>query len=354
MDNYKQIHKGVIKLGEYELPCYVVDDGNKVERVLTQREVVKLITGGRDSGNLKKYLQSRALVSTLPSEITSDFDVNLLIINVGSYSINGVKAATVVDICNAYLKARQLGLLASNQGKLAEQSEIFISALAKTGIDAIIDEATGYQYFRKANDLQAKLDSYVQDGYREWTRAFPREFFMNLYRLEGMTPPMIDAPYPKRFGKYVMQYVYDTLDPEIADFLRKNNPEPSGKKHHHQKFNDFGHKALLDHLFSILGIAKASVNMKVFKENLAFAFPNHRTRKRARFLENKQQKFKEDNPMQLDLLEDFDFLKTANTPNKLELFDDIDEEKHPEKKEGLSEFNKILKKGLDYNPKENE
>jgi hypothetical protein len=35
-----------------------------------------------------------------------------------------------------------------------------------------------------------------------------------------------------------MQFVYDTLDPELADYLRKNNPKPSGKKHHHQKFTD--------------------------------------------------------------------------------------------------------------------
>ncbi len=338
----KQIHKGVIKLGEFELPCYVVDDGVKVERVLTQREVVKLITGGRESGNLKRYLESRALSETLPTEIISNFDANLLIINTGSgTTINGVKASTVVDICNGYLKARQLGKLTTNQAQLAEQSEIFISALAKTGIDAVIDEATGYQYFRKAGDLQAKLDAYIVEGYREWTRTFPREFFMHLYRLEGKTPPMVDVPYPKRFGKYVMHYIYDTLDPEIADYLRENNPNPSGQKHHHQKFNDFGHKALTDHLFSILGIAKASINMERFKENLAFAFPNTRTRRRARLLEKSQKKI--------------DFLPTAyNYGGQVKLFDDelnpITDEEKDSLKEDLSDFNQKLKQGLNFDP----
>lgn len=319
MDNVSQIHKGIITLGEYELPCYVVDNGETVERVLTQREVVKLITGGRESGNLKQYLKSKALEETLPTEIYQNFDTNIVNINAGTYTINGVKASTLIDICSAYLKARQLGLLAPQQAKLAEQSEIFIAAVAKTGIDAVIDEATGYQYFRKAGELQEKLNAYIQEGYKEWTKTFPREFFMHLYRLEGMTPPLVDQPYPKRFGKYVMHYIYDTLDPDIADYLRENNPNPSGQKHHHQKFNDFGYKSLTDHLFSVLGIMKASLNMEVFKRNLSFAFPNTRTRRRARINEQRKKAEKE-----------IQYLRTAYN-HQYELFEDVDSDKKRKK-----------------------
>ena len=343
MANIEKIHTGVIKLGEYDLPCYVVDNGGQIERVLTQREVVKLITGGRESGNLKRYLKSRALEEVLPPEIVRDYDSNVLKINAGTYSINGVKASTVVDICNSYLKARQLGLLTPNQINLAEQSEIFISALAKTGIDAVIDEATGYQYFRKANELQEKLQAYIVDGYREWTKTFPKEFFMHLYRLEGKTPPLKDQPYPKRFGKYLMHYVYDTLDPEIADFLRDNNPNPSGKKHHHQKFSDFGHKALTDHLFSILGIIKASPNIDLFKQNLAFAFPNARTRRRNRLSVNKAEKQKQKDE-QLGQQAMFDILPTSDNWRQTSLFEDDIED-------NLSDFNKSLKTAINHKPK---
>lgn len=346
MDNVNQIHTGVIKLGEFELPCYVVDDGTEVNRVLTQREVVKLITGGRESGNLQRYLKSRALEEVLPAGFVSKFNDKLLIINAGTYTINGVKADTVVDICNGYLKARQLGLLTPNQVKLAEQSEIFISALAKTGIDAVIDEATGYQYFRKANDLQAKLDAYIQEGYREWTKTFPREFFMQLYRLEGKRPPIIDKPYPKRFGKYVMHFIYDTLDHELADYLRENNPKPEGKKHHHQKFNDFGYKALTDHLFSILGIAKASVNMDRFKESLSFAFPNARTRRRHRLNVKRHERSEKERKASAQT-SIFEALPTANT-RQLSFDDMIQPDKTELKSKG---FDAKLKKALDFDPK---
>lgn len=156
MEISNQIHKGVIKLGTYDLPCYVVDNGEKVERYISQSDVVKLISGGRESGNLQRYLGSSALKETLPTEIVNNYEANLLIINTGLNTVNGVKASTVIDICNSYLKARQLGILKPNQVKLAEQSEIFISAAAKTGIDAVIDEATDcfISFFRSTHYLR--------------------------------------------------------------------------------------------------------------------------------------------------------------------------------------------------------
>ncbi len=340
MDKIAKIYKGIISLngGEYEIPCYVIDDGEKVERVLSQREVVRLISGGRDSGNLNAYLSAKNIQAILPekfqqnrnqlkikagrqsgkkdAEIVSN-KANVLIFRVGSTIINGIRSSDVIDICNTYLKARQLGILAPNQSKLAEQSEIFISASAKSGIDAVIDEVTGYQYFRKADELQSKLDTYIQDGYREWTRTFPKEFFMHLYRLEGNAIPLDEKYYPQRFGKYVMQFVYDTLDPDVADYLRKNNPNPGGKKHHHQKLNETGYKLLADHLLSVMGIIKASPNMDKFKENLAFAFPHTRTQQMARQAKNRLAQPK------LNLT----FSPTSGTivPTQLSLFDDINE-----------------------------
>ena len=278
-------YSGIIKLGEFELPCYVLNDGT---RVLSQREVVKLISGGRESGGLGQYLSAKSIQPFLPEKFQQKD--NKLIINAGERPsktvqispINDSNALIFNDICNAYLKARQAGALHPQQAKIAEQCEMFISACAKTGIDAIIDEATGYQYYRNAEALQEKFKAYLQDEYREWTLSFPRQFFMQLYRLERKNPPTKMTKYPFRFGKYVMQFVYDTLDPDIADYLRKNNPNPGGHKHHHQLFNELGYKDLMGHLMSVLGIMKASSDMDKFKENLATAFPNARTQRRAR------------------------------------------------------------------------
>lgn len=349
------IYTGVIKLGEFELPCYVL---NNEMRVLSQREVVKLITGGRESGNLNRYLNARALQDYLPAKFKatdSEEERNSLIFKAGTSIAHGIQASDLVDICNAYLKARSNGTLAPSQAKLAEQAEMFISACAKTGIDAIVDEVTGFQYFRKANELQEKFKAYLQEEYREWALTFPRQFFLQLYKLEGKTPPAQTVPYPKRFGKYVMNFVYDTLDPDIADHLRANNPNPGGEKHHHQLFNDFGYKNLQDHVISVLGIMKASINLERFKENIAIAFPNLRTQRAVRLKKQKSlnmvSKDKEDRPRQVNL---FDLIETANSPTKeefAELVNSSDVLSTDIVIEKTSNFNDKLKTALNYNPK---
>lgn len=312
------IHTGVIKLADFELSCYVL---NNEKRVLAQNKVVQLLTGGRESGDLGRYLRAQSIEPHLPDKFKGDFKRNLLIFRVGTSIAHGLEASDVVDICKAYLIARQNGTLHPQQAKLAEQSELFITACAKTGIDAIVDEATGYQHFRRANELQEKFQAYLQDEYREWTLTFPRQFFMQLYKLEGIVPPVPIQSFPKRFGKYVMRFVYDTLDPDIADYLRENNPEPGGKKHHHQLFNDFGYGNLQQHVMSVLGIMKASINLERFKENLAIAFPNARTQGAIRLKKQKEKKAIESkgtapSPSQLGL---FDFIPTVNTISKDEI-----------------------------------
>src|SRR5713101_5943883 len=43
------LYPGILHIGDIDLECHVLDDGR---RVLTQRQVVKILSGGRDSSNL--------------------------------------------------------------------------------------------------------------------------------------------------------------------------------------------------------------------------------------------------------------------------------------------------------------
>lgn len=80
-----------------------------------------------------------------------------------------------------------------------------------------------------------------------------------------------------------MQFVYDTLDPGIANWLRANNPNPTWNEHHHQWFNkEFGHPKLKLHLAEVMGIQKVSSSMERFKENIARAYIDARENRRTR------------------------------------------------------------------------
>src|ERR1700676_1731700 len=49
------LFQGRLRIGELELECHVLND---YRRVFTQREIVRILTGGRESGNLQRYLDS--------------------------------------------------------------------------------------------------------------------------------------------------------------------------------------------------------------------------------------------------------------------------------------------------------
>ena len=115
-----------------------------------------------------------------------------------------------------------------------------------------------------------------------------------------------------------MHFVYDTLDPDIADKLREENPNPGGKKHHHQLFNDFGYTTLQQHVMSVLGIMKASINLERFKENLSIAFPNARTQRAARINSQKKLDLGQAPPIKPIQTTLFDYIETVNTPSKEE------------------------------------
>jgi hypothetical protein len=53
---------------------------------------------------------------------------------------------------------------------------------------------------------------------------FPPEFWIELARLEGIKYSPQHRPI--RWGKYVMMFVYDAVDPDVGRELRNVNPQP--------------------------------------------------------------------------------------------------------------------------------
>jgi len=271
---------GILKIGDAKIPCAVLD--NK-KRVIIQRELVNLLTGNR-KGGLDRYLTARNLQEFMPKKyVEQPHEKAVIKFMAGGNVAYGYEAKDIVDICDAYLRAREAKKLLSSQKDLAEKAEIIIRSCAKIGIEALIDEATGYQAERDADELQMRLKAYIAEELQEWTKMFPARLFEAFYRLEGTSVPLRKKPYPKRFGRYVMRYIYDTMDRDVSNWLRENNPEPTwGRLHHQWLTKDFGRTKLFSHINNILGIAMASTRMKEFKENIYRAFPNTRRRRKGR------------------------------------------------------------------------
>jgi hypothetical protein len=255
--------RGTLTIGEVEFECHVLSDGR---RVLTQREVVKLLTRGRESGALNRYLDR---LSGADPELLARQTIHFKIPGMGGTAI-GYEATLLIEICDLYLQARDRGELRRGQGALAEMAEIIVRATAKVGIIALVDEATGYQRIRAKQALQLKLQAFIAEDMAEWAQMFPPEFWVQLARLEGIQ--YSPQHRPLRWGRYVMMFVYDAVDPDVGRELRRINPGPHFKKNHHQWLREHGREQVNNQVQQVIAIMKLCQDMDDFKRKFAKVF----------------------------------------------------------------------------------
>jgi hypothetical protein len=274
----KAQYVGVLKIGEAEIPCAVVEQGDDVKRVIVQREVVGLLTGSK-KGGLDRYLQANNIKPYIPAKFKDKSLSQAVIV----LEINGKRAfcyegEDVVDLCKMYLDARKAGnVLQANQMQLADRAEILVTSLAKTGIIGLIDEATGYQQVRAKDALEAYLNKILRKELAAWVKRFPDEFFEQMYKLKGWTWTGTSHR-PSYVGKYVKDIIYSRLGPGILTELEKRNPIIPEKKRRLTKHTqwlteDVGHPALAQHLYAVIGLMKMSDNWNQFTMFLDRAYP---------------------------------------------------------------------------------
>jgi hypothetical protein len=261
--------QGTIRFGQIEAECHVLSD---LKRVFTQREVVRVISDGRESGNLQRYLNRNPLLGEHYDRAQT---INFVVPPNQSVAI-GYDAELLIEICDKYLEARLLGLLKPSQTKLAKQSEIVTRVCAKIGIIALIDEATGFQEVRAKQALQLKLQAFIADELQDWARMFPDEFWFQLARLEGVR--YSPRSRPLRWGKYIMMFVYDSVDEDVGKELRAKNPNPRFLRNHHQWLKKHGKEKVHDQIERVITIMKLCDDMNEFRAKFARVFKNAPTK----------------------------------------------------------------------------
>src|SRR5262249_51100733 len=134
------------------------------------------------------------------------------------------------------------------------------------GLNALIDEATGYQYTRARNALEEILTQFVQKDLRKWIKTFPDEFYYHICRLKGWDYD--EENKNKRnpiFGKLTNYLIYDRLAPGVKDELKRLTPKDAKGRLKHKLFRrlteDVGHPRLRELLASEITV------MRLFDDN---------------------------------------------------------------------------------------
>ncbi len=279
----KATHEGVLKLGETQIQCFVLEDGR---RVLSQSGLMRSLgrsksppTRPGDPGDdetpyflrangIKPFVSEDLLVATRPI---------LFRHSKGGGTAHGYVAELLPKICAVFEDARDAGALKPHQMHLAERAKILMRALATVGIVGLVDEATGFQSERDKQALQSLLEKYLRHELAAWAKRFPDEFYREIFRLRGWQWKGMSVNRPQAVAHYTRDLVYERLAPGILEELEARSPkDESGRrksKFHQWMSDDVGHPALAQHLHTVTAFMRASQNWDAFLDMVDRALP---------------------------------------------------------------------------------
>lgn len=254
--------RGKIDLGGDELDCYVLDDET---RVISSGSTTKAIADV-ERGSLQDYIGQKALNPFIDKEKVLQETIRFSIPGTQWVAI-GITTEHFELICRGYVRALYEGAaLTERQQKIAVKCAMLTAGLTRTGLDALIDEATGYQYERAEDALQVKLRAFIADELRDWEKTFPDELWEEFGRLTGWSTPLQTRP--KWWGKLVIELIYDTLDPDVAEYLKANKP-PAGVHWHRQLTENLGVRQLVSRCWEVIGMAKTCDDIHELRQRVA-------------------------------------------------------------------------------------
>lgn len=136
----------------------------------------------------------------------------------------GIPGHVLRRILNVWVRAHGAGVLGPSQEKIAAKAKILLDGLADTAIDALIDEATGYQNRRAHDGLQKLLAAYVLPEYRKYATKFPISFYEQIYRVMDWPFDASSTARTSYVGKLTNKLIYEKLPPGVHDEIKRKNP----------------------------------------------------------------------------------------------------------------------------------
>ncbi len=284
-------HDGEIVLGDgkIRMACAVLPNG---KRLLTQGGFLLAIGRSRTPkagtgalttvDGLPTFLQAEALKLFISNDLRESTTPIFFLDKSGRRSV-GYDAELLPGVAEVYLNYRdwiyaQDRRVPRQYQRIVETCDIVMRGLARVGIIALVDEATGYQDDRDRDALAKILEAFVAKELKKWIRTFEPDFYKELFRLRGL-PYNGTCKKPSYIGHLTNDLVYSRLAPGVLQELRKKNPkQASGNrkaKHHQWLTEDFGHKKLENHLTAVTALMRGHDSWKPFHDMLEKSLPKY-------------------------------------------------------------------------------
>ncbi|EJD6541353.1 P63C domain-containing protein [Providencia rettgeri] len=272
------LNEGVLVVGDTELDVAVLENGSRVVSVTSIFSALGRTQRGykKDSNNQRVIgqIQMPAFMDAMNLKpfITQDLMDQIPRVKYKTKSgvvKEGHNVLMLPLVGDLYLRAREAGAIKSKeQMAVAHKAEILVRSLAKVGVIALVDEATGYQRERERDALAKILESFVATELKPWVSTFPADYYEGLFKIYGLEYPPASGNKswrPGFIGTVTNNVVYSRLAPDLLPELKKAASKSERKTKLHQWLtNDIGHPKLREHLASIVTLLKISKTPEQF------------------------------------------------------------------------------------------
>lgn len=279
----KETHQGVLKIGDKEIPCSVLDNGLRVlsswgvSRAMGSRKKGASSPSG-GSPQLPAFLASPAVRPFIPDDLLAPLISPVRYKRERGGQALGYEATLLPRLCEVILDAKKAGALTTRHQNLIDTAEVLMRGFARVGIIALVDEATGYQADRAKDELMKILEAYISKELLPWTKRFPDIFFQEIYRLEKWEFREGHHKRPRQVGKLIKKLIYEKLPRGVLEGLQTSNPVQDygyrRYKHHQFLTHDIGHPHLDKQITAVTTLMRASESKDTFKRLFDRAFPH--------------------------------------------------------------------------------
>lgn len=266
-------------IGTMRIPCYVLDNDIRVLTAAGVQEALKIAAGGsmkKGMSRLELFSSGKSINPHVSNELHTRVSAPILFMLPSGGRAYGYDAEILVELCEAVLASRAAGDLNRQQHHIAQQCELIMRGLARVGIVALVDEATGFQEVRERDALHKILEAYIAPELMPWTKRFPASFYKEMFRLHRWTYDPTSVARPGVVGKFTNAYIYEQLPDGVLDELRTKNPKGDfGRRrarHHQFLSDDVGNPHLERQIAATTALMRAADDWPMFKKMFKRAF----------------------------------------------------------------------------------
>lgn len=282
-------HYGTIEIAETQLKTMVTKSGKRLITATSAFSAIgKQRRGSQRVAGYPKFVDARNIVPFIDEELKREMQPIEYKAKNGSIS-KGYNATIIPKVADLYISAHDAGVLTQAQEAVYQRSLIIVRSLAKVGITALIDEATGYQADREGQALQKLLSAYISEDLMKWQSRFPREYYSEIYRLYGIEDEFDphSVKRPQWIGGFTNKYVYGIFPDTVMEEIKRLNPPKQtsrgtmyrGHKNFQHLIQDVGVPQLDRHLSQLIIVMRMSDNIDDFKEKFRTVFSREIERK---------------------------------------------------------------------------